>query len=444
MSEHWRQTLSASGWRAGLEFAATHGGACFQTHRFLTLTSTRFWRSVVVVLTGTAMAQAVPLLGSLVLARIYAPSQFGVFFAWLGVVATAAVVVTGRYEVALAIEADGEPRRAGLWAVFLCVALASVTTLAITLVVVAWSPAWLSGVPTSLIWAAAPVAATLALAQSWQSWAAANGAFAELGRMRIAQAVAITGMQIIAGQMWPTASSLGFAHGAGAAIGLLWAAQLMPPGRWPGAGAVRGYLERHRRLPMLSLPADTINTAASQLPSMLVAGRFGAEAAGLLSLALRTLGAPIALLGAAVLDVFKRRASSAWRERGECHPEYLQTMGVLVAGSILGVVALALSNEWLFAFAFGERWRAAGTIATWLLPMFALRFVASPLSYMMYVAGKQHVDLVWQVCLLGVALAALLMPAELNGALLTYSAGYSAMYVVYLYLSYRFSQGKSL
>jgi O-antigen/teichoic acid export membrane protein len=92
--------------------------------------------------------------------------------------------------------------------------------------------------------------------------------------------------------------------------------------------------------------------------------------------------------------------------------------------------------------AFGERWRLAGTMALWLLPLFALRFVASPLSYLFYVAGKQHVDLVWQGLLLVMTLATLWTPTNARGALMAYSASYSAMYCVYLFLSYRYSRGR--
>jgi len=91
--------------------------------------------------------------------------------------------------------------------------------------------------------------------------------------------------------------------------------------------------------------------------------------------------------------------------------------------------------------AFGERWRQAGIIAVWLMPMFALRFVASPLSYVFYVAGKQHIDLMWQVALLLVTVATLYFPANYAHAIQAYSAGYALLYVIYLALSWRFSKG---
>jgi O-antigen/teichoic acid export membrane protein len=104
---------------------------------------------------------------------------------------------------------------------------------------------------------------------------------------------------------------------------------------------------------------------------------------------------------------------------------------------------MASSSVALFTAVFGEQWRMSGTIALWMLPMFAMRFVASPLSYMFYVAGKQHVDLVWQVALLGMTVSALTIAEQYDSALQIYSAGYSLMYVFYLYLSYQFSCGQS-
>lgn len=400
-----------------------------------------FWRNVGVVLTGAAAAQSIPLLGSLVIARIYVPAEFGLFSVWLGIVSLLAVVVTGRYEAALAVELDGEPRRVGVQAVLWCITVATGGILVLVAVLAALEPAWLRTTPLALLWAFAPTAGLIAVSQVLQSWAAADGRYPHLVRMRISQAVGITGLQVGAGMLDPSAVSLGLANCAGVLLGAVVAATLMPPGRLAESGARRDFLRRHRRFPLLSLPADSVNTAAGQLPLLLVASRFGSDVAGLLALALRTLGAPIGLLGAAVLDVFRRQAAVAFRERGECRHEYMQTLKVLGLGSVAGAIVIGLFSEDLFAVAFGNQWRSAGTIALWLLPMFAMRFVASPLSYMMYVAHKQHVDLFWQIGLMMMTATTLWLPSHYAAALQWYSAGYSAMYVVYLALSYRFSLG---
>lgn len=402
-----------------------------------------FWRSVGSVLTGTALAQAIPIAGSFVIARQYSPADFGRFAAWLGLVLLAAVALTGRLEAALALEPDGEPRHRAVASTVATVALSALTLALLLSIALAMAPASFANVPNSLLAMFLPAAALVALQQTWQSWAAAEGLYRELSWIRIAEAIFVTSLQVAAGLVSASADVLAAAQCLGLLLAFGVATRLLPL-RWTDARMPRSVLEtwrRHRRFPMLSLPADAINAAAAQLPVLIIAARFGADTAGLLALAFRTLGAPIALLGRAVLDVFKRQASNSYRERGECRAEYIQTFRVLAALSVLASAVVMAGSEPLFALAFGERWRTAGTMAVWLMPMFALRFVSSPLSYMSYVAGKQHLDLAWQVCLLAMTLATFYLPDQSSVAIMAYSAGYSLLYMAYLGMSYRFSHG---
>ena len=405
-----------------------------------------FWRSVGVVLTGAAVAQSIPLLGALVIARLYAPAEFGLFSAWLGMVMIAAVVVTGRFEMALAVEPDGAPRR------FAMVATLVMTLLVSALIGVSALAALVSGrLPDQVnlgvvtLWVLA--ASLVGVTHTWQAWAAAEGNYRGLSWIRIAQAIIITGAQIVAGLISPTAFGMMLGYFLGLAVGIVCAIYVMPV--WLPEMAEEGDLwlrlkefwYRQRRFPLLALPADTINAASGQLPLLFIASRFGAEASGLYALTVRILGAPISLLGAAVLDVFKRQAATSYREKGNCKEEYTRTFWLLAAGGLglaLGVVLLA---EQLFVVAFGEPWRYAGTIALWLIPMFVMRFVASPLSYVLYIAGKQHVDLAWQCALLLVTVAAFLSFSHFDTSVQLYAAAYSSLYIIYAMLSYRYSKG---
>jgi O-antigen/teichoic acid export membrane protein len=404
-----------------------------------------YWKSVASVLTGTALAQLIPIVGALFIARLYAPNEFGIFSAWLGVVLLLGVIFTGRFETALAIEADGEPRRLSVSCVIATAGLAALIAFLLLGVALLLTPSQILRFPAFLVVGAIPSALAIAVAQTWQSWAAAEGAYSNLSLMRIVQAGAVTLGQAVVGLAYPSAEGLAAAHLLGVVLGLAYSAYLMPLGALPfgpsGFTAITLFWKRRRRFPMFSLPADSINTAAAQLPLLIVASRFGADTAGLLAMTMRVLGAPIGLLGKSVLDVFKRHAATSFRERGECRGEYIRTFKVLAVGSLAFCGVMFFASELLFAKVFGEEWRGAGAIAVWLLPMFALRFIASPLSYMVYIAGKQHVDLFWQVSLLGITIASLNASANYEYALQLYSVGYSVLYVIYLAMSYRFSQG---
>jgi O-antigen/teichoic acid export membrane protein len=155
------------------------------------------------------------------------------------------------------------------------------------------------------------------------------------------------------------------------------------------------------------------------------------------------LGAPISLLGSAVLDVFKRRASESWRATGSCRGPYLETLTLLTAGSVAATIGFWLVGVELFIFAFGPEWAESGRVALILLPLFAMRFVSSPLSYTFFIAEKQPIDLVWQVCLFVMTVVTLTTFETYQTTLAAYAVGYGMMYVVYLYLSFRFSRGRS-
>ncbi|MBB4064216.1 lipopolysaccharide biosynthesis protein [Gellertiella hungarica] len=390
------------------------------------------------------MAQAIPILGSLLIARIFAPAEFGTFMTWFGLVSIGAVFVTGRFEMALALEPDGLPRAeaatCALYTTFVLLATLSLPAAVLYL----FFRARVDYLPVSLLLLYAPAVAASACVLIFQAWAAAEGRFKSLSAMRIAQAGTITGLQIIVGLITPSAAGLATAHLIGVVTGVAFIARKLRPVSLPnGFQSVRKFWMRYRRFPMFSLPADTVNTAAAQLPLTILAHRFGADVAGYVAMAFRMLGAPISLLGSAVLDVFKRRASESWRASGSCRGPYLETLLVLAAGSAFATIFFWFFGEAVFVLAFGERWAEAGRAAVILLPLFALRFVASPLSYTFYIAQKQPVDLAWQICLLGMTLFTLLSLDTYHQSLTAYAMGYAALYAIYITLSYRYSAGRT-
>jgi predicted membrane protein len=69
-----------------------------------------------------------------------------------------------------------------------------------------------------------------------------------------------------------------------------------------------------------------------------------------------------------------------------------------------------------------------------------MNFVASPLSYVFFVAGKQKAELMWQVALFITTITVFLAPFSLREVLLNYTIAYSFLYVIYLLMSYKFSK----
>ena len=102
---------------------------------------------------------------------------------------------------------------------------------------------------------------------------------------------------------------------------------------------------------------------------------------------------------------------------------------------------LFVFGKQLVVWGFGDAWVDAGTYAEILAPMFFMKFIASPLSYTLYIANKQVHDLAWQIGLLTMTWVAFYFSGSLEAAVTAYSAGYTLFYVIYLALSYWAAHG---
>jgi O-antigen/teichoic acid export membrane protein len=58
-------------------------------------------RNILALMTGTGLAQLIPIIVSPFLSRIYSPEQFGLFALFLATVSSLSVMATGRYELAI-------------------------------------------------------------------------------------------------------------------------------------------------------------------------------------------------------------------------------------------------------------------------------------------------------------------------------------------------------
>jgi len=446
-----------------------------------------FWKHLLTVMSGSMAAQALPILAAPLITRLCTPAQMGAFSVWFGVVAIAAVVATLRMENAMIFDQRRQRQH-------LCFS------------VVAWSASWLALLMTAaailikmccltgMSWLGAltlGMAAWLtATMQTTLAYAASHNAFGPAAKARIVAAGGIALAQLAILSVGVGSGALMAGHLVGLAMGLVAARILLkpplgrrggarPPGRklrqalaglhwrtWRegmrdkalacacrlsrhGVSALlpsrtqRAFLLTHRALWNFTLPANLLNTGVGQLPLLIIGARHGAMAAGLFALTQRVLAAPISLLAASVHEVFKRESVRQFQDTGNCRPAYLHALRVLLLLGFVPSLILLLASPALFAFAFGEAWRGAGELAQILAPLYFLNFLASPLSYVFFVAGRQKIELVWQIALFVMTVSVFAAPLTLKQNVLAYTIGYSLLYLLYLRMSYRYSVNRN-
>lgn len=405
-----------------------------------------FWRQVSTVLGGALGAQALPLLAAPLLTRMCTPQEMGAYSVWLGVIALSAIGATLRMEAAMILDHESAHQRTCFRVVFYS---ASVTALGLTLLAalaraVGLAPAL--HLPWAALLTIGAGAWLTACMQTTLAYATSHNAFGKAARAKV-----ITSSTIVLTQLALLTAGMGGAglvagHLCGLVAGFLAARHLLRPPRapigWLPDAAQRAYLRRHQAFWRFSLPSNLLNGAVSQLPLFLIGVRHGALAAGLYALTQRVLSAPVSLLAASVLEVFKRESVLEFREHGNCSRSYRHTFKALLVMGIGPALLLVMFAPTLFGAVFGASWREAGELARLMAPLFLLNFVASPLSYVFFVAGRQKADLLWQVTLCATTLAAFLLPGSVHQNVLWYVIGYSCLYLVYLHMSWNCSRNR--
>lgn len=403
-----------------------------------------YWSNVARVSGGVIAGQAIGILGYLFLTWLFQPKDFGTYASWLAVVAIGSIFSTGALETSLVRDSDGASRRDAAAKIVGVAVAGSILYGLCCGVALGIAPRLLEG-DRLLLGLSIPIATfAMACGAVLQSWAAAEGLFVALTKMRVVQSTLIMLLPLLFSLSGRSAAHLIIGHMLGLVVAnLAWFRVFDTDGLyWGNLWCWKGLLRQRRRCFIYVLPALMVGALVGNLPQLFVNSRFGSVAAGHLALAQRVMGVPLSLVGVAVRDVFKRYAGVAYRDRGNCEKEFWNSFLVLSVISICFGSVMLLFGEQLFVLVFGENWREAGRVAVWLMPLFAVGLVASPLTYLIYIVQREDFDVYWQSALLAMVTLVLSLSNDLESMIKTYAACYTLMYVLYLYSCARFARGE--
>lgn len=408
-----------------------------------------FNRNVLTLMTGTGLAQLIPLAVMPVLARIYTPEQFGVFALFVAVVSPLSVISTGRYELAIML-----PRKGG--DATNLAALSVVISLLVSAVLFACMCAFNRPISNALgnqamsTWLyLVPLAVLLnGIYANLNYWSNRHKLYFLMAHRRVLQSGGTATVQLGLGLMRAGAGGLviGLISGQTLAIGLM--ANMMHrhcPRYWRAIDARKMWAlaKRYKSCPQFLVPAHALGALATQLPAIFINTTFGLSAAGFFMLAERVVALPLSLISASIGDVFRQEIAERFHAGENCRRQFLSTLRKLTAIATPPFLILLFCAPALFAIVFGERWRIAGEYAQLMCPMFYLRFISNPLSLVAIVAQRNRFEFLWQVGLLAFLVLAAgshhIVPLEEKTYVAAFAAIYCAFDLVNLFASYKFA-----
>lgn len=411
----------------------------------------KYARNIITLMTGTSLAQAIPIAISPILTRMYSPEEFGLFAFFIALTAIVAVVATGRYELAILLPRNN---RDAFHVMLLSIMMSfSISALLFFLVIMLNDQItillkapeisqWLYWVPISTM--------LVGTYQSLTYWSNRKAQYKRLAASRIVQAGSSSLTQLGGGVVF-VGSTAGLIGGqvAGQTLSTVLLLRLVyqdDHAIFRSASIRRSIVlaKRYINFPKFLILAHGFNTISSQLPAVVLNVLFSTASAGFYTLTQRVLAAPMTLIANALADVFRQEASHSYRQYGSCLPIYKKTFSRLVKISIIPALIFFVTAPELFGFVFGEKWKVSGEYAQILTPMLFFRFITSPLSSMYMIAEKQKIDLAWQAVLLFLTLLSLLVGyfySDEKLAIALFSASYSMMYAINGIISFNLAKG---
>ena len=357
---------------------------------------------MITLMTGTTIAQAIPVLASPILTRLYSPSEFGIWTLYMTMLNVLGAAATGRYEVTVALP-DKEKEAATL----LCISIltAALYGIALFFPVIIWGNTILTILnqpQLNYFLYFLPFSITIfGFYQALTFWLNRRKCFTRITQSRIAQSIGAVSVSVTLGLLGFGPDGLIF----GIITGQL--AALIIPVFWVWSHEssllknVRNHdlislAKRYSDWPKFSAPTAILDNASLNAPILFLSSFFNTAIVGYYSLVQRLMALPTSVIGNAFSQVFLQHLAESHNRRKAMMPLVLKSARKLPLFAVFIVIVVSAFGPAFFGLVFGPDWRVAGEYASIVAPAFAIRFVVSPLSYGITVSGRERMLALWK------------------------------------------------
>lgn len=409
----------------------------------------RFDLSALTLISSSSIAQAITIALSPIITRLFTPEDFGVYSAYVALVAILLVLVNGKYDQAIILPKSDHAARDLIFAgmiinIFIACLLCLMVFLFEEQLINFLNDEssirpWLYAIPLIVFLSG--------LYQNFYYWQVRKRGFYQIGASKIFNTSAMNGASIALGFLGFKISGLLFGYLAARFVSLIPLFFKLHDFAWRmNKKRMRIVSRKYVNFPKFLIFSGVLSALSMQMPVLLLTAFFTSALTGLFVLTQKVARMPITIVASAISDVFKSEASKAFREQGECRAVYKKTLLRLILIATLPFVVFFFIAPDLFGLVFGQEWREAGVIAQYLVPMMYFQFISSPLSAMYVIAEKQKLDTVFQILLTTITALPFIVASilGLDGmvAVKIFSFLYSLVYLSNLFVTWHFAKNE--
>jgi O-antigen/teichoic acid export membrane protein len=414
-------------------------------NKFHQIVEDPFWKNVATLFSGSAIAQALPILIFPFLTRIYSKEALGFYFVFVGIGMITQIIVSLQYELAILLPKDKKDSNAMVEMSFL---LVFANSLILLFLIMLLSPlitpfikqkefiSFIYWIPLSTF--------LLGVFNVISHYLNREILYKSIAIGKISKSILFSIVQLTLGFLGYLKAGLIAGLLAGQALSALYLFYCLfkkTAFRFQWNWTLMKYLAKvYKDMPLFNTTISFLSTLSNQLPVFFLSRYYGASASGDYGLANRVVLTPMELVGSSVGQVFFQEAAHLVNTKGNLHQLVKVTYLRLFKIAVIPFLLLLLFAPWLFSLFFSAEYVSSGQITQLLIPWLFLNFLNSPVSYLFDVLNKQRFMTILYSGYLMVRIAGLLIGYFVFQNIFITVAIYSAIgvlfncFIIYYYL----------
>lgn len=377
------------------------------------LPKSEFAKNVLTLMTGTTIAQAIPIAMSPILTRLYTPQDFGALAVFVAVTSIFGSIANGRYELAIMLPKKDEDAInifalgfiiTSVLSFFLFVAVFILKGFIISSFDIKDIGLWLYFTPITVFF--------IGLFNILNYFNNRKKKYTDLKKATILKSIVLAIIQL----------SVGFFKKG--AVGLI-SGQIIS-NMFANMRLLKNIIsdkilvskvsivkiivlaKRYKKFPKFEMWSILLNKVSSQVPVLLLSTFFSQVITGFYSLSYKLLFMPMSVIGGSISQVFLQESSIVATEQEELKKLTLKTFIKLFYLGLLPLSTIGIFGDYLFSFVFGKEWIIAGEYAQLMAIWIFLVFVGSPISTLLTTLEKQKESLVFNFSITIIRIIALI------------------------------------
>ncbi len=353
-------------------------------------------------MTGTTIAQAIPLAVSPILTRLYTPEDFGLFALFIALTSVFVSFASGRYELAVMLPVD-DKESINILALGLLITTALSTSLLLfitlfhdiilSLVNNIEIGVWLYFIPLIVLFTG--------LYNLLTYFNNRQKCYQDLARATIIKSLVLVAVQLGIGFVKTGATGLI----SGQILSSFFANMKLFKNILNNRSLLHSIskkemlamAKRYKDFPLYQAPHALLNTFSSNIPVYLFSSFVNATVVGFYALSTRIVFAPLMIIAGASAKVYNQKVTQLYNEGGDAYGLSIQLLQSLLKKICFPFVLLILFAPDIFALLFGDSWREAGLYTQILSPWLFMVFFVTTISFIPSLMNMQKKALLLEV-----------------------------------------------